>query len=250
VSNSHPLTAVLSPLTLPPLLRSSRRPILQPLPRSLQVALLSLQRSQTPLKRIPAPSEPNRLVSREQFCQPPSLLTTLVDTEVQRTCSLAICKSVNHRLDHRHAVLQRNVRRQVPGLATELAEFVAAIGPFAAGGELCQVATLDAAVHSLTLGIVHADIEWTVADAAESEIVAGSLAHSRAGSRIPVLAACVDCAAAVDVAAWLWDRSVQTIKLVGLQVCVHVSETDDLVAFVAFCGSRPVGDFVGCHAGE
>ena len=133
---SHPLTAVLS-LLLPPLLRPSRCPILQPLPRSFQVALLSFQRPQTPLERVPALAKPNRLVSREQLRQPPSLLTALINTEVQWARSLAVCESVNHGLDHRYAVLQCNVRRQLSSLTPELAELVATPRPLATGGELC-----------------------------------------------------------------------------------------------------------------
>jgi hypothetical protein len=76
------------------------------------------------------------------------------------------------------------------------------------------------------------------------------LAHARAGSRVAVLAADVDCAAAVDVTAWVRHRTVQAVEIVGFQVRVHVSETDDLVAHVAFRRPPSIGNFVGCHSGE
>ena len=211
VFNHRQIALFFSPSPLPPLLRSSWRPILQPPPRSFQVTLFSLQCSQTPLERKPTLPKPNRLVSRKQLRQTPALLPTLINTEVQRARSLAISKSVDHRFNQRHALFQRHVRRQIPSLTSELAELVTAPRFPAARDELLQVAALDAATHGFALGVVHADVQRAVADAAESEIVASTLPHSRAGARVAVLAACVDSAAAVDVAAGMWDRAVQAV---------------------------------------
>jgi hypothetical protein len=183
------------------------------------------------------------------MCNSPTSLTSLVDAEVEWSGITPSIHTLQKRLDEGNRVFGSYSLVALSGILTSSAtKLILAPGLSASSEKLGEVASFNAAPQCLALRIVERDVQRAEAHTAKSNLVSWALSFASSGASIAGLVSAVLCPTTIYVAADAWCWAGEAFEIVVFEMCVHVSEANNLVAEMAFGRTAAIGELMWSEA--